>query len=138
MQLQISHRQVTGAQLSFTAPLAVTSAREDYVMAIPNAPCQRTWGTHVHGGGVISGYAEASLGRDVALGAKVRYRFSDLELFYAICGHHKMTRRLATIEVLYERAGEARMLVGSTTVRIPAGTRLEPPPFAPPRHHTSR
>jgi hypothetical protein len=128
VRLQVSHRLITGAQVSFSAPFAVTSAREDYVMRIPGISCSRA--TLRREPGIGRGYDEASLGRDVLRNAAVTHRFSDLELFTGICGFPSHTRhvsrRSATIEALYERIGEAPVLIGSTTVQQPAGTRLAP------------
>jgi hypothetical protein len=139
--MQISHHLVTGVELSFTAPIAITSAKEDYVIRIPGISCDRTV-EHGHRARVIGGrgYGEVSLGRNVARGETVTHSLSDLALFSGVCGRppsmRVVTRRSATIEVLYERAGgEAQVLVGRTTVRAPAGARghaLLKPAYGPP------
>src|SRR3984957_19643495 len=41
VRLQLSHHLVSGAQLSFTAPFAVTDASQDYVIRIPGVECGR-------------------------------------------------------------------------------------------------
>jgi hypothetical protein len=128
VRLQVSHHVIAGAELSFTAPFAITSARQDYVIRIPGVSCGRDVDAR-HGAEVITtGYDEASLGRDVARGSTVTHRFSASELFAVACGlpwrPRQVSRRSATIEVLYhEREGGSSVLVGKTTVQQPAGTR---------------
>ncbi len=125
VQLQISHHLVNAVQLSFTAPYSVTSAKEDYVARIPGIPC----GRNLREGGAFGG-SIWSLGRDVTRGSRVTYRFSSAGLFSGICGFPRHTRhvsrRSAVIEVLYHQyVGAVPVLVGSTTVRLPAGMRPE-------------
>jgi hypothetical protein len=138
VQLQISRHLITEARLSFTAPFAVTSAREDYVIRIPVISCNRVVSPSRRTV-VAFGYSEASLGRDVTRGSIVTYRFSDLELFAGACGRpphvRRVSRRSAVIEVLYrEYEGAIPVLVGRTTVRVPAGIRPAQAPVRQPRH----
>lgn len=120
VHLQIDHRFITGAQLTFTAPYAITSASYDYSVAIP--PCPRT--------DIERGYSGASFDRDVARKSTVRFQLSD-PFAEPGCRHHSVT-----IDVLYEhRYGGGRVLIGSTTIHEPAGTRPAPLPVGPPRHH---
>lgn len=133
VQLQISHHLVTAVQLSFTAPYSVTSAKEDYVVRIPGISCGQDL---LKGRAFGIGYDIWSLGRDVTRGSRVTHRFSDLALFSGICGFPRHTRhvarRSAVVEVLYQQyVGAMPMLVGSTTVRLPAGTRSAPEPVGP-------
>jgi hypothetical protein len=118
--LQISHRLITGAQVSFTAPYAVTSASYDYSVAIP--PCGRT--------GIERGYSGTSLDRNVARGSIVRLRLDD-PFTEPGCQHHTVT-----IDVLYQhRAGGGSVIVGSTTIHEPPGTRPATSPTGPSWRH---
>jgi hypothetical protein len=129
VQLRISHRLITGVQLSFTAPLAVTSARENYSIRIPDVSCVEP---PIRGlrprQATAHGYSGTSLNRDVARGATVTQSLSGFALFSGLCGRPPFTthwtRHSATIEVVYQRAeGEGQILVGSTTISEPPGTR---------------
>ncbi len=129
VRLQVSNRLVAGVQLSFTAPFAVTSAKEDYAVRIPAISCSRDV---VSGHGVF-GYSGWSLGRDVARGSTVTHWFSGPELFSGLCGRPRhprhVSRHSAVIEVIYSKyQGAVPVLLGSATVRLPAGTRpaMEP------------
>jgi hypothetical protein len=137
VRLHIGHHRITGVQLSFTAPLAVTSAREKYEIRIPGIPCNQgavrrhrnrfTGGAII--GGPLEGFSGTSLDRDVARGATVTQSLSASELFSGLCGRppfsKHLTRRSATIEVVYQQGeGEGALtLVGRTTVREPPGAR---------------
>lgn len=139
VRLQISHHRITGAQLSFTAPLAVTSAREKYEIRIPGVACEESF-IRVHGrrlraigeqviGGPFAGFSGTSLDRDVARGSTVTQSLSGVALFSGLCGRppftRPWTRRSATIEVVYQQGeGEGTLtLVGSAIVHEPPGTR---------------
>jgi hypothetical protein len=138
-RLQVSHHALTGAELSFSAPLAVTSARESYVIAISGVECGPSSAERGPRSARSGGYSGARLGHDVNRGELVRYRLSALELFTGFCGRHPVRRRSATIEVLYEKLpGEGQVLVGSLTVTAPPGTRLPPLPAALPLRRKSR
>ncbi len=132
VRLRISHRLIVGAQLSFTAPLAVTSARENYAIRIPDVSCGETPVRGLRPREVTAhGYSGTSLSRDVARGATVTQSLSGFALFSGLCGRPPFTthwtRRSATIEVVYQRGeGEDQLLVGRTTIREPAGTRQAP------------
>jgi hypothetical protein len=128
VQLQVSGRLVTGVRLSFTAPFAVTSAKESYVVRIPAISCSREVAPGQRG--VILGYGAWSLGRNVTRGSTVTHRFSGLELFSGQCGDRRhlrnVSRRSAVVEVIYSKyQGAVPVLVGSVMVRLPAGKRLE-------------
>ena len=131
VQLKVAGRQVTAVQLSFTAPFAVTSAKEDYVMRIPAISCSRDVGP---GQSVAAlGYGSWSLGRNVTRGSTVTHRFSSLELFSGQCGDRRhlrdVSRRSAVIEVIYSKyQGAVPVVVGSAIVRLPAGIRPTPGP----------
>jgi hypothetical protein len=137
LQLRTSNHVLDSVQLSFNAPIAVVSARENYVVRIPNIPCQPS-AIHapVQGVPIAGGYGGTSLGRDVARGATVTLQLSSLSLFTGICGFPSATRhvsrRAATLEVLYQYANAERppLLVGTVTVTQPFGTRLPAVPFA--------
>ena len=126
VQLEMAGRRVTAAQLSFTAPFAVTSAKEDYSVRIPTIACNReaTPGKV----GMVRGYSGWSLGRNVTRGSTVTHRFSSLELFSGQCGDRRhlreLSRRSAVLEVVYSKyQGAVPVVVGSIVVRLPAGTR---------------
>ena len=74
VQLQVSDRLVTGVRLSFTAPFAVTSAKEDYFVRTPSISCSRD--VLPRQGGVVLGYGSWSLGRNVTRGSTVTHKFS--------------------------------------------------------------
>jgi hypothetical protein len=149
VQLRIDSRVVAGAQVSFTAPFAVNSAKEDYEIRIPGISCVRT----VVGRGrvaAITGYDVASVGRDVALGATVTHWFSAPALFTGACGFIRrathvhirdlnirhVNRHTATVEVLYRQyEGAVPVLVGRSIVDEPPGMTLAPEPTGGPRHH---
>jgi hypothetical protein len=127
VRLQVANRQITGVQLSFTAPFAVTSAKEDYSVRIPAIACNRDVAPGQSG--VALGYSGWSVARDVTRGSTVTHRFSGLELFSGLCGHPRhlrhVSRRSAVIEVIYSKyQGAVPVVVGRTTVRLPAGERL--------------
>jgi hypothetical protein len=126
---QVANRQVTGVQLSFTAPFAVISAKEDYVVRIPAIPCSRKVAPGQSG--VALGYSGWSLGRDVARGSTVTHRFSGLELFSGQCGGRRhlrnVSRRSAVVEVVYSRyQGAVPVVVGSAIVRLPSSMSRTP------------
>jgi hypothetical protein len=126
VRLQVAKREVTGAQLSFTAPFAVTSAKEDYSVRIPAIACSRDG---VQGPGIVAaGYSSWSVGRNVTRGSTVTHRFSGRELFSGQCGGRwhlrNVSRRSAVVEVVFSRyQGAIPVLVGSTVVRLPVGGR---------------
>jgi hypothetical protein len=122
VQLQVSHRLVTGVRLSFTAPFAVTSAKEGYMVRIPAISCNR--GVVASEAGEALGYSGWSAGRDVTRGSTVTHRFSSLELFSGQCGGRRhlrnVSRRAAVIEVVYSRyQGAVPVVIGSAAVRLP-------------------
>ncbi len=127
VQLRISNRVIAGVQLSFTAPFAVASAKEDYEVRIPGISCSRVV-VGRHGAAVGWSGSVASLGRDVSRGATVTHWFSASSLFTGICGFPKHTRhvsrRSVTVVVLYRAyLGAVPVLVGSATVNEPPGVK---------------
>lgn len=138
VRLTAAGRRVMGVQLSFTAPFAVSSAKEDYFVRIPMIACNRD----VAPGkiGVARGYSGWALGRNVTRGSTVTHKFSSSELFSGQCGDRRhletVSRRSARIEVVYSRyQGAVPVVVGSVLVRLPVGMRLRPEPAGP---HSSR
>jgi RNA polymerase sigma factor (sigma-70 family) len=128
-RLVVRHDLVKAVTLSFTAPFAVTSARDDYRVLILSR-CTATTGT----GGVVQ-----SLGRNVARGETVTQYIPDTALFYTSCRRGQVTMRsAATIEVLYGRLGETQQLVGVARVKLPAGTHPDPPPVGRTRRRQAR
>jgi hypothetical protein len=114
-RLQFAGNAIVGVEVQFTAPFAVTSAHQEYTVAIPSTTCKAT-------GSLGNGMVLESLARDVQRGALLTARIS--YPFENSCG-----RRAVTIEVFYQRAGEPRVLVGSTRVHAPPGLRLAPANF---------
>jgi hypothetical protein len=126
VRLQVSNRLVSGVQLSFIAPFAVTSAKEDYFVRIPTISCNRNVAPGQSG--VALGYSGWSLGRNVTRGSTVTHRFSGLELFSGQCGGRRHLRnvssRSAVVEVVYSGyQGAVPVVVGRAIVRLPVGTR---------------
>jgi len=113
VRLQVHENAITGVEVRFTAPFAVTSAHQQYTVAIPSTTCKAT-------GSRGYGMVLESLAQDVQRGAPLMARLG--YPFENACG-----RRSVTVEVFYQRAGEPRVLVGSTVVHAPAGLRLAPP-----------
>ena len=113
--LKVNHGRVIAAELSFSAPFAVTSAAEGYSLSVK--PCSRRG----EGGGV------AVLDRNVAQGATVH-----LKLMYPFAGH--CARRSVSVEVIYESSGPnakrsygrtpGELLIGTATIRLPRGDRV--------------
>ncbi len=155
LRLQIRHRLLTTVQLSFTAPLAVTSAKAYYQVRVPSVSClppahgtstsarargrssgRRGTSGRAEAAPIVTGYGGTSIERDVARGATVTQSLSALALFSGQCGGPRAprpwTRRVATIEVLYAHPdGEAPVIVGTAVVQVPAG--VSPPPTPPSR-----
>ena len=112
VRLELHGQLIVGAELSFIAPFAVTSAREGYAIAMPS-PCHQ-------------GTIERSVDRDVVRGSTVRVALQ--YPFANACGPTVL------VEVLYgagARPGPGRrdFLIGATTLRAPPGTRPAPPPI---------
>lgn len=135
----IRGRRVTGVEVSFIAPYAVASARDDYVIEVPATPCGPTGGESVK----VTGWSQSVVGRDVERGEIVRHRLIAAEVFECARARSEasgrlrfsqFTRRSATIEVRYRRARSAWVTVGRVTVHLPAGVRLSPLPVGPRRH----
>jgi hypothetical protein len=120
VRLQISRHVVTGVEVRLIAPFAVTSARENYTIAVATASCHEPAGVRlprsgpVHGS-VGEGFVGSRLDRNVRSGALVTSRLA--YPFDNACGE-----RSVTIEVLYSKGpGERQVLVGSTTIQEPPG-----------------
>jgi|HubBroStandDraft_6_1064221.scaffolds.fasta_scaffold131148_1 hypothetical protein len=138
VHLRIDHRLIAGAQLSFVAPFAVTSARDDYEIRVPSVSCERVV-VGGHGPRVGWSGSVASIGRDVARGATVTHWLSGPGLFSGVCGFpthiRHVSRRSAVIEVVYRQyEGAPTVLVGRATVTEPRGTRPVPEPTGRFRH----
>lgn len=121
VRLQIRHKMVAAAQLSFVAPYAVSSAREDYTIRVPTT-------CHLSPAEVRGGSLE-SLARNVKAGATVRISLPDP--FASEC-----SQRTATIEVLYGPTFGAKVIVGSIIIHRPSGTR--PTPISQPPRRRAR
>jgi hypothetical protein len=119
--LEVHHGRVIAADVSLSAPFAVTSAAEEY--AVESEPC----------GPRAEGLRTAVLDRNVAAGQTVHlrleYPFSD-----------SCTRRGLTVAVVYQAAGPdakrsygrapGELVIGKVRVRLPKGDRGAQPPGA--------
>jgi len=110
VHLVIRHHLVTAAQLSFTAPFAVTSARQHYTIVFPSVPCR----PQPHG--VYSGGSEA-IARNLPRGARITWRLTDP--FAGVCAG-----RPARIEVRYGSFPYANTIVASANIFAPPGSRF--------------
>lgn len=131
LSLQVRGRSVTGASLSFTAPFAVTSAQEHYVVEVPSQPCEPV-GRH---GGVrtMAGGGLETTAANVTSGQRLTFTMSPAGLFSPQCpvlngrdrrtGLRTLPRRSVEVEVFYEAEPGSRIEVGSVTAREPAGAR---------------
>jgi hypothetical protein len=107
--LDVNHGVVNGAQLTFSAPYAVTNASETYAIEEPLAH-------DCHNGGVLGSNIE----RDIARGAIVRVSLGDP--FVNSCNHSQ------TIKVVFSRVTadvgpSPGTVIGSITIHQPPGTR---------------
>jgi hypothetical protein len=125
VQFRVNHDLIAGVRLSFTAPFAVTSAKEDYEIRIPGISCTQAVAKR-HG--TVAGWSGGgvSLGRDVTRGATVTHWLSASALFSGVCGFPRhlrhVSRRSARVEVLYhEYVGAVPVLVGVATINKPLG-----------------
>jgi hypothetical protein len=116
--LKVNHGKVIAAELSFSAPFAVTSAAEGYSLAAKQCSPRE-------GGGV------AVLDRNVVQGATVH-----LTLMYPFAA--RCAGRSVTVDVIYQSSGPnakrsygrapGELLIGSAIVRLPHGDRGAAPP----------
>lgn len=116
--LEIAHGLIYGAEIEFTAPYPVTSARESYGIAMPI------------GADVISG----GINHDVARGAVVRDHWP-----YVFANTHVGRSQLIEVVFTSSPAGAGathptQVIVGTATIREPPGTR----PAVPPVPHSAR
>ena len=117
--LDVVHGRVTGAELSFKAPFAVTSAAEEYTLE--GEPCGP------RGEGITSAVLDHNVGAGETVHMYLQYPFAD-----------KCTRRGLTVSVFYKSAGpEAKrsygrtpgeLLIGSAKIHLPKGDRAAAPP----------
>ena len=129
VRLEVGHGRLAGVRISFKAPFAVQSAKQDYTIRIPGVSCGRQTFAHRRPEEIATGYDEVTLDRDVAKGTTVTHRFSAGELFAPVCGlpsHPRAVHRsAATVEVLYRPyQGAVPVILGKALVR-------EPPPGRP-------
>jgi hypothetical protein len=115
-RLQIAGNAILGVKVRFKAPFAITSAHQQYTVAIPSSSCTATGKL---GYGMVLETLSNDVPRGAPLAARIGYPFENS------CG-----RRAVTVEVFYQHAGEPQVLVGSTVVHAPPGLRLAPPGFS--------
>jgi hypothetical protein len=109
---------IMGIDVSFTAPYAASDASQEYAVQVPDCVTAHNW----------SGSSQ-SLERDVAKGETVHIRIGDpfLEQCGAASGPTSVERQTATVEALYRHAdGGGSVVIGSTVIDEPAGTRPAP------------
>lgn len=121
VSLSVSGGKVTAAEVSFSAPFAVTSAAEDYTLQF--APCV--------GGREGGALGVNVLDHNVAQGATVH-----LTLAYPFAA--RCARRSVSVDVVYHSSGPdakrsygrtpGELLIGSATIRLPHGDRAAAPP----------
>lgn len=138
--LVLSGNVITAVQVSFIAPYTASSARDEYLIDIPNDSCAAVTTPRGHPAERVTGGAQTAIGRDVAQGQTVSQRLDARGVFVRTCARagakgrlslRQLDLRSATIQVDYRRIGEPPVLVGSVTVQAPAGTRPEPPAAEP-------
>ncbi len=131
VQLLLSGRVITGVHVSFLAPYTVNSARQEYLIEIPDYACAGAGGPGRRRTAEASGYAETAIARNVRQGEAVSRELSAREVFTRACartganGRPQIARhalRAAVLEVRYRRVGSAPVTVARATVRAPAGT----------------
>jgi hypothetical protein len=139
-QLLIAGNVITAVRLSFIAPYAASSARDEYLIDIPNDSCHAGTLRRGHPGERVTGGAQTAIGRDVAQGQTVSQLLDARGVFVRMCARagakgrlslRQLDLRSATIQVDYRRIGAPPVLVGSITIQAPAGTRPEPPAAGP-------
>lgn len=114
VQLQVHNGLVTGMDVSFAAPYAVTDATHEYAIRVPD--CESP---------TFQGFVGKPLDRNVAQGATVQFHLGDP--FVEGCGHGAVERSSANVQVIYQHADGGRpVLVGSATVSEPPGTKAAP------------
>jgi hypothetical protein len=123
ISLRVSHRRVSAAEISFSAPFPVTSAAEDYSVYVKSCAGGR------EGGGL------AILDHNVAQGAIVHLLLP--YPFAARCAGDSLS-----VELIYESSGPnakrshgrtpGELLIGTAVIRLPRGDRGASPPR---RHH---
>jgi hypothetical protein len=116
--LKVSHGRVLAAEVSFSAPFAVTSAAEDYTLQV------RSCANGGEGGG------GEVLDHNVAQGAVVHLKVA--YPFAARCARHSVVA-----EVVYHSSGPdakrsygrtpGELLIGNTTIRLPRSDRVAAP-----------
>lgn len=114
VQLQVHEGLITGMDVSFAAPYAVTDATHEYAIRIPECVSP-----------TFHGFAEESLDHNVARGATVQLHLGDP--FIEGCGRGTVERSSANLQAIYRHAdGGGQVVVGSTTVTEPPGTKAAP------------
>jgi hypothetical protein len=112
---QVSHGRVTGVDVSFAAPFAVTSARQRYEVGTALGTCPSSGGTVLQRPGpASSAFAGEWLGRDVNRGSEVTVRLGD-PFGRNRCGNP----RRAEIEAWYDNGQGSQVLIGSVEVSEP-------------------
>lgn len=114
LSLRTRGRLVISARVSFVAPVAVTSAREHYVLEIPMAgSCPGTRRG-------VTGASLETTAQNVKAGAVVAFTLPASSLFLTDCNRHLvLPRSSAPITVFYEPSPHKRLVVGSATARRP-------------------
>ncbi|HWH11203.1 MAG TPA: hypothetical protein VG165_08740 [Solirubrobacteraceae bacterium] len=117
-RLEIRRGLIYGAEIRFTAPYAVTSARAEYEIAMP-----------IHGtGDVVSSSIDRDVARRATVVVHVPYVFANTR-----------GARSQLIEVIYTRVSRSsapspvqQVMIGTVTLHEPPGTAPAPPGVGPP------
>jgi hypothetical protein len=103
-------------EVSFTAPFAVTSARQAYLVGVRHRACT-TNGAGAREAVQASGAVGERLAQDVNSGSQVKVRLPDP--FGSPCG----AQRQLQLDVSYSDGSGPSVSLGSVEIRQPPGTR---------------
>ncbi len=114
--VETSHGVVTGVEVSFTAPYAVTSARQAYIVSVRQRPCSanRPGARPVGRGSVTVG---ARTAQDLDSASQVKVRLADP--FGSPCNPQRQLR----LQVSYSDGSAPPLSVGSVEISEPSGAR---------------
>jgi hypothetical protein len=116
-QVETSHGMVTGVEVSFTAPFAVTSARQAYLVGVRHRACTAN-GAGTREAVQASGAFGERLAQDVDSGSQVRVRLPDP------FGNPCNPQRQLQLEVSYSDGSGPPLSVGSVQIKEPPRMRL--------------
>lgn len=115
-QVETSHGVVTGVEVNFTAPYAVTSARQAYLVGVRERACAEN-GQGAREAVQASGAVGERLAQDVHRGSQVKVRLPDP--FGSPCN----PQRQLQLQVSYSDGSAPPVSVGNVEISEPPGTR---------------